>query len=55
MEAKTSPTPMPGMAAYIESFRRDLGKKAALGYVVHPGDVQLPLGKDAQALPFACL
>jgi len=29
--------------------------RAARGYVVHPGDVRLPLGPDATALPFSDL
>ncbi len=43
------------MAGNIESFRKDLGGTAEKGYVVHPGDVTLPLGPDAVALPFAKL
>jgi hypothetical protein len=27
--------------------------KAAPGYVIHPGDVRLPLAPDVMALPFA--
>jgi hypothetical protein len=37
----------------IETFRRDIGDRAAKGYVVHPGDVRLPLGPGATALPLA--
>jgi len=39
----------------IESFRKDLGGCAEEGYVVHPGDVTLPLGPDAVASPFSDL
>jgi len=53
VEVKLSATPTPGMARGIETFRRDLGDRAAKGYVVHPGDVRLPLGPDATALPLA--
>jgi predicted AAA+ superfamily ATPase len=53
IEVKLSATPVPGMARGIETFRRDLGDRAAKGYVVHPGDVWLPLGPDATALPLA--
>jgi len=28
------------------------GKKAGSGYLVHPGDVSLPLGQEVVALPF---
>ncbi|MBD3236780.1 MAG: DUF4143 domain-containing protein [Candidatus Eisenbacteria bacterium] len=53
IEVKASATPRPAMAAQISAFRRDLGDNAAPGYVVHPGEVRLPLGHDATALPFA--
>ena len=53
IEVKLSATPSPSMARGIEVFRKDLGRRAAKGYVVHPGDIQLPLGPDAMALPFA--
>jgi predicted AAA+ superfamily ATPase len=55
IEAKTSATPRPGMASGIQSFRDSLGAKAGPGYVVHPGDVQLPLVPDVIALPFSRL
>ena len=54
IEVKSSATPDRSMAKNIESFRKDLGS-AAKGYVVHPGDVTLPLGPDVVALPFADL
>jgi predicted AAA+ superfamily ATPase len=55
VEAKASATPRPAMAAGIASLRRDLGDRATRGYVIHPGDVELPLGGDAVAWPFARL
>jgi uncharacterized protein len=55
IEVKSSATPDRSMAKNIESFRKDLGGIAEKGYVVHPGDVTLPLGPDAVALPFADL
>ena len=55
VEAKLSATPRPRMADGIRAFRRDLGKKAGPGYVVHPGDVSLPLGDGVTAIPFATL
>jgi predicted AAA+ superfamily ATPase len=55
IEVKSSATPDRSMAKNIESFRKDLGGSAEKGYVVHPGDVTLPLGPDAVALPFADL
>jgi hypothetical protein len=55
VEIKLSATPNPGMARGIETFRSDLGTGVAKGYVVHPGDVMLPLGPEAVAWPFAAL
>lgn len=52
VEVKLSSTPRPALAAGIQSFREALGKKVGKGYVVHPGDIRLPLGPDAIALPF---
>ena len=53
IEVKLSATPRPAMAAAIRTFRADFGEKAAPGYVVHPGDVRLPLAPGVVALPFA--
>ena len=53
IEVKASATPRPVMARPIRTLQRDLGEAAAPGYVVHPGDVRLPLGPGATALPFA--
>ncbi len=55
IEVKSSATPDRSMAGNIESFRKDLGEQTQKGYVIHPGDVTLPLGPDAVALPFADL
>jgi len=55
IEVKLSQTPKPEMAKGIEAFRRTYPGRAATGYVVHPGDLELPLGPDAKALPFARL
>ena len=55
IEIKLSSSPHRAMARGIEAFRRDHGPRAARGYVVHPGDLALPLGRDAKALPLAAL
>ena len=55
IEVKLSGTPRPAMASAIKTFQTDLGDKAMAGYVVHPGDVSLPLGHGVTALPFADL
>ncbi len=53
IEVKLSATPRPAMASAIKTFQKDLGDKAMPGYVVHPGDIMLPLGPVVTALPFA--
>ncbi len=55
IEVKLSATPRPGMADHIATFRKTFGDKAAPGYVVHPGEVRLPLAQDVTALPFSDL
>jgi hypothetical protein len=53
IEAKLSATPRPAMASGIAVFHRDLGRKAADGYVVHPGEIRLPLAPRVTAVPFS--
>jgi len=53
IEVKLSATPRASMADSINTFRRDFGRKAAKGYLVHPGDIRLPVTPDVLALPFA--
>ena len=55
IEVKLSATPRPAMASTIKSFQADAKGKAMPGYVVHPGDIRLPLGPGVTALPFADL
>ncbi len=52
IEIKQSATPRPEMANGIKSLRKDLGKQAGPGYVIHPGDIQLPLGEQIFSFPF---
>jgi len=52
IEAKLSATPRPAMATGIKAFQKDFPDKAYAGYVIHPGDVRLPLGHNITALPF---
>ncbi len=52
IEVKHSATPRPAMAVAIKTFLNDFGDKALPGYVVHPGDIRLPLGANVTALPF---
>lgn len=53
IEVKLSSTPRPGMDAGIKSFRETFGSRTMKGFVVHPGDVRLPLGQEVIALPFS--
>jgi predicted AAA+ superfamily ATPase len=53
VEAKLSATPRPAMAGAIRAFQNDFHGKAGEGYIVHPGDIRLPLGPGVTALPFA--
>ncbi len=50
IEARLSSTPRPRMADGIEAFIRDF-PESGKGYVVHTGDMILPLGEHALALP----
>src|ERR1035441_1639157 len=53
VEVKLSATPRPAMATGISTFQEDLGRQAGRGYVVHGGDVRLPLAPRIPAIPFA--
>ena len=53
VEVKLSATPRPAMASGIRVFQEDLGEEAGQGFVIHPGDVRLPLAPGVVALPFA--
>ncbi len=55
IEVKLSATPRPGMARGIIALRKALGDKVKHGYVVHPGDVSLPIAPGVTAIPFATL
>jgi len=55
IEIKLSSTPKPAYARGIHEFTQLFGNRAAPGYVIHPGDVRLPLGSGVRAIPFADL
>jgi len=55
IEVKLSSTPRPAMASAIQTFQKDFGDRAVPGYVIHPGDIVLPLGSGVTALPFGKL
>ena len=52
IEVKLSATPKLAFASSIKMFRQDYGDRVLPGYVVHPGDVRLPLAPGVTALPF---
>ena len=52
IEVKTSSTPRLAMAKTIQIFQRDFGSQAGHGYVIHPGDIRLPLSSGITALPY---
>jgi len=54
VEAKASSTPRAAMARGIESLRAS-GAAIAKAFVVHAGDVRLPLGAGTMAVPFGDL
>ena len=55
IEVKLSATPRPAMASAVKTFQNDFGDKVVAGYVVHPGDITLPLVSGVTALPFSKL
>jgi len=55
IEVKVSSTPRPAMASSIKAFQKDMESNALHGYVIHPGDIKLPLGPTVTALPFGAL
>jgi predicted AAA+ superfamily ATPase len=52
IEVKLSATPRPSMASSIKIFRKDFGDQALPGYLIHPGDIRLPLGEQVTAWPY---
>nr|WP_051185113.1 ATP-binding protein [Desulfatiglans anilini] len=55
IEVKLTATPRPATAAAIRTLQNDLEDKAMPGYVIHPGDVTLPLAPNVTAIPFCAL
>ncbi len=55
VEVKLSATPRPAMGRHVRAFLADYPDQADRGYVVHPGDVRLPLGEGVEAVPFGAL
>ena len=55
IEAKLSGTPRLTMAPGILAFRKDFPRNTERGYIIHPGDLKLPISPNVLALPFAAL
>lgn len=55
IEIKHTETPRPEMAKGILNFQKDFAGKAGQGYVVHPGQISLPLGQGVVSLPLSAL
>jgi uncharacterized protein len=53
LEVKLPSTPRSAMASGIRTFQKDLGDKAAQGYIIHTGDIRLPFGPGVTALPIS--
>jgi len=53
IEIKLSSTPQPAMASAVKTFREDFADRAIPGYVIHSGNMRLPLGQGVTALPFS--
>jgi predicted AAA+ superfamily ATPase len=52
VEVKCSSTPRPEMAAGLSTLRHDLGRRVSDGYLIHAGDLHLPLVPGITAIPF---
>jgi predicted AAA+ superfamily ATPase len=55
LEIKLSETPRPEMSREIVNFQKDFDGKAGQGYIIHPGQMILPLGNGVMTLPLANL
>nr|HPQ41226.1 ATP-binding protein [bacterium] len=55
IEIKSSATPRTHMKQSIVRLKKDLGREIAGAYVIHAGDIVLPLGDDVPAIPFGNL
>ncbi len=53
IEVKLSATPRQAMANAIRTFQDDLKTRTGPGFVIHPGDIRLPLAPSVSAVPFA--
>jgi uncharacterized protein len=55
IEIKATATPRPAMAAGVLAFRKDFPQRSTPGFVIHGGDIRLPMGSGVLALPFGAI
>jgi len=55
VEVKVSATPNPRMAGSLRQLAADVERVSPAGWLIHPGDIVLPLGGGVTALPFGQL
>lgn len=55
LEVKATATPRPPMATGISSLYKDLGSQVSKGYIVHMGELTLPLAPKIEAIPLVQL
>jgi len=55
LEVKATATPRPSMSSGIVSLRKDLGQRVGKGYIVHMGELTLPLAPEIKAIPLSQL
>jgi len=55
IEVKATSTPRPKMAESIRALREDMPDTTTSGYVIHLGNIRLPLGAGVKAIPFTQL
>lgn len=53
LEIKVTSTPKPQMAQGILTLQKEMKKPVKNGYLIHLGELQLPLGEKVTALPFS--
>lgn len=55
IEVKHTATPRPAMGDGVRAFQTDMGGKASKGWLIYPGDMDIPLGTGVEAMPFGLL
>ena len=55
VEIKSTATPAPHLKQSIVKMKKDLEQIISKAFVVHSGDIMLPLGDDVLAVPFGRL